>query len=816
MSSIGVTLPSRSWIQRSWRDDRARVLLFAVIVLAITIRFLSMAWHALGSDEVASLYFAQYGAPVPDYSPLFTFILHFWQNAGLAENAWLISLFPLLLSVSGLVSLFAYGKEAANSLVGLVCALLFSIAPLFVAQGTYVVASAAAIAFCVWPAFFMHRAWRTSHAEHWILYAVSAAAAIFASPVTLTILLALNIWFIFIVRSARAFFAWAVSNAFIALVCGIHVRRLVFETDWNTFKPARERTIELLMLAGRHAVMGFDFDPMASWAGCVLFLLLVILGCILQLKRNWQSGLLLVMLVLLPAGILIGAAIRGLPVTMISLTPAFLTGTAAASVALAAISMTWLRTSVIFGCVVVLASASVMDLGNQAARTDLTGISPRIAWAQTAKDLVRNVREGDVVTVTDASAFLPLHYYSSGSLPLKWLAPDATQFQVQSNGRAAQCLAILGQTAPQEIEPGLRDAQRVWVVCPRPADDAEVSATRRNIAWCDAHASQTNLLTYAGVDVALYERAIAGRWTRMVSRVADDDEFAQVVYDIGTKSRMRIRRPIVYGDPDREGRFSLSLEAAQEEARHINMCLGTAARRQGVVFTNDTAVPATITISFAATSQLAELSGFVERRAESSVWRFGDLNSSLLPMSYPPASVIVAKTEPQLSISGTFLGATDLDRGKYNLFLFQRVTPPAITEPRVQLQLSVGGQSMYTGLAEADGAAPEWRWTSCGWFELAGDDDRVNIAVDAIQPVHKSDASAEAGYIAFVPAAEGVSAGQQMSMVFQTVSVEVAPGTSERWMCQLGNDTTRFDAWVVVDGPGGRRQYHVFERWPRS
>lgn len=489
--------------------NRQRWLLVAILAASLGLRCIALQSRGIQYDDAFSILLSGRslaeivrGTAADTMPPLYYFLLHFWLLLG--RDLWYLRLFSVLLSMGGVLLIFALVRELGGENAGIVAAALAGISPLQIyhAQDIRMYAllqlAQAGYLWC------FARLWRrgfdlAGHWTNWLgLVAFGTLAmythnlAIFALVVPDVFLLLQRDW-----RRLTRLLAAQVLIGLLALPWLLMVPGQVAKIQgafW-TPRPGFVEIVQAIVMSASTLPLPEDWLGVGLASSLVILVVIILMG--LQARRDWKHISLLILVILLPPVLLFAASYLMRPVFV---PRGFLISTLG-YVGLAGwlIARNLRNTS---GLVLLIAfiAAAAISLPFQYTYAEF----PRPPFDQAASYLETVVQPGDTV----------LHDNKLSAFPCIYFAPHLEQeFLPDERGSFNDTLAPATQEAMQiypvsGIEPAVGGSKRVYFIVFQLALDeyAAAGGVHPQLNWLRANFTQSERRQFHDLLVYRFER----------------------------------------------------------------------------------------------------------------------------------------------------------------------------------------------------------------------------------------------------------------------------------------------------------------------
>ena len=402
------------------REKLAAVL---VVVLAAVLRLYRLGAESLWIDEGYSLRDAAAAGSLSVVRPLYFKLLHLWIKFGQSES-WL-RLLAVIFGIGSVALLYMIGRRLYGHKVGLLAALLLAVSPLHVNHSQEVRMYSMTTFLVAAEVLFFIRYVQTGRMRDMVFCLVSAGIAFLVFPLTVIMLLVLDLFFVAVIKSRRAeALRWLAGQGLIALAAIPLIPVILRETrDYGeawTWRLARPGALDLLRATRDFNVWRIPDQYPSVALMCdvygVFILGLVIYGAArVHRVARWQTSFVVLWLAVpLIATLVLSHLLANMWLVryMIYASPAYYLLTA---LGLAAIPDR--RTLGMVAALVLI--VPIARLGTYYVRTNRPEWRPAVSYVE------QHLSEGDVIALYRYGNRYVFDYYYSGHAPRIALGPSS-------------------------------------------------------------------------------------------------------------------------------------------------------------------------------------------------------------------------------------------------------------------------------------------------------------------------------------------------------------------------------------------------------
>lgn len=462
-------------------------------------------------------------------------------------------------------------------------------------------------------------------------------------------------------------------------------------------------------------------------------------------------------------------------------------------------------------------------------------VHPPLPYKEAFGLIRANWEEGDIVVHTGTSSWLVLYHYGfpghafgdvpaynagMGSAYINNIRDINPLLGVVLTEKGRQEMPILAEIAerwvPREVQLLTADRTRVWVVF----TDWERLFLKGNSTavwrWMDSHFSEVRHEDFDGMEIFLDERESEGSQgipDSIAVRDKDDGISAVLTHSAGTDGPYLKWRPdnglVRSAREARRGKLLLRFEE-EESGEVASPASGSDTKPISIVVENHSGHDIEAHLDIVASDYLLKTAALYEALPDSEEWQIGPKPN----MAGPPGEyeLSVAKVHLIKGTTAPLQGEIRLPTGNYYTAVYSLGTPGDVEHRRAQLNMQIGGQDLFAGIATPSPGPLSWQWIPDHPVEVKDGARATSVILTAIGNEDPLEVWGDIGYVAFrrkrpTDGADSSDAGVWVWEEELTVPQHNFLNCSIR----LPVKAERIDAWVYERGAGGQA-YHIFRK----
>ena len=493
---------------------KTHLKLFAILLLAFFLRVIQLDARNIWYDEAFAILYAEksfaqmwYGTvtqvqgAAADVHPLFFYsLLHGWMNA-VGQSAFAVRFFAVLLSVATVAVVYRLAREKFNVRIGLIAALIVTLAPFQIAyaQEARMYAQLGFFAALFVLAYVMLE--KTKRRVWWFVFVASGAGMLYSHNLAIFFGAALALWIVWRAwceRDGRALLHYIVAGAAILLLWSPWLMLLPsqFGKIQQAYWIARPDALTIVQTLLTFTV---DFDnarlpPLLLPFALVAAVLLLVLLLMQLVRGGWRD-----------ARVQLSVLLAFLPPLLIFLVsqwrPVYITRALMPSFLMLAILMAWMLTRLPRGVVYTVLIALVALCAATYAFYFSYADFPRPPFRDALAFLQIQMRAGDAIVHDNKMSYFPMYYYARAN-------PLPQTFIMDPPGAGSDTLAYPTQEAlglyALSRDDALKNKTRVWFVIFRQAREETTQA--ENLEWLRKNYALAQTQNFHDLELYLFEK----------------------------------------------------------------------------------------------------------------------------------------------------------------------------------------------------------------------------------------------------------------------------------------------------------------------
>lgn len=799
--------------RRSWPA------LACVLVLALTLRLIRLGTFSYWHDEVHNLIASEdlyalvvHGNLISNHPPLPYILVAFWRAIGLGGSEWTMRLLPVMFGVGGIAAVYALGRRLFGERAGIFAAFLLAVSPLHLHHSQdlkeYIYLPFVAALMVLW----LYRAMDSNRMRDWLVYGVLAGLACYTEIFVGPLLIAINLWAIFLLRSKPGLWrGWLAGNA-LAVLLFLPWLGIMYQRAVATMVKAENWWVPPPSLAGAgfyFKAVAFGYSGVKPWFKIAFFLYIVLVaaGFVRAFRINRRGALLLATWAAVPVGIVYGISLITESIFLIrAMLPYAIALYILAGVGLAHLRPRWVQAGM-FAFVCVVAGVGLFhEYQRDYPPIDFPhrpGTHPPRDYSGAAKYILAHWQDGDIVVHCADATWLPFYWYGFRGMP-QYFAGVGGRFiaEIKMGNPRNTTDPLLDNYWPQEPQRIVPGAKRVWFVFGEWERKYLVGNATDAYRWMDAHFTEVENHPFRGLDVLLY---MPPESVTPFARDEDDGVSARVSTKLfGTYNKVKLDNAIVPRSIEqRKGNLVLRwVEPSPTVPAGPNFSQTQSTKAVAFSVRNATARAISAKAAFLASDAIVDAPSLLEQTPEDEVWRvWAQYNPSPPPPCYDTPTATAHLASPG---SATLAGTVTIPPGVYDVYMYVLGVPGDIGHSRARLAVTLGQTPVYE--ASTPVSADPWSW---GWRKgntVAGGESRpLQITAECLDGA--APAYADISALAFV-GRRGNGESARLTPLAWPGDLTIGPDETQVFTCSVDEQIPRCDVWVYEGGEDGQA-YHI-------
>ena len=818
------TVTSEDQIMNDWpkyENNSAwvgKVLLLAILVLALALRLIRLGTFPFWADEVYSIVassdiigFFSHNRFKANHPPLSYMLLALWRMLGMDFNEWTIRGLPALFGVMGVGAIYWLAKQFFNARVGLITAFILAIAPFHIWHSQdlkeYIYLPFAATVMVG----FFYRGVVYNHRRDWFFYGFLAGLSCYTEIFVVPLLLAINCWFLCIARSHRECIkGWFLANLMGAAMflpwLGIMLQKIqdymLNAENWWVPHP----NFWSILFYLKTVAFGYTASKPWFYLAILCFGVLSVLGVWQAWRNNRYAASLLVAWAVMPVLLVFCISFISQSIFLIRAMIPF----SIAIYLLVGVGISSIKNTKVFitsmCMVVLLCSIGLVGYYNRdlhpLQHPHRPGIHPPREYDKAAHYILDHLEEGDVVVHASQHTWLPFYWYGFQGIPQNVGGMDKgfVDHINLSNPIITNDEELL-RLWPQVIDTIVPGHKRVWYVFAE-WERTYLPGNAKNVwRWLDSRFMEVNQQHFNGIDVFLYLTDQHENFGIPVLRDQDDGATAMVRYAGCAEAYQKIKPDIgLIPSPSehRTGALRVQFEAMgvpeiQDASEAREICFSVE---------NTMSDAAVCTINLLASDRMIACASLNRDDPESNTWNAVQFhNGNALPQTYDLTVLSADLNHGKASVTGTYF----MDEGDYVPFIYTTFPWNSEAYWLAPVEITIDNTVLDVDLQQSLAAPGTWNWVR-GMPVTVTDAKEIALKVTASPFLETQPGYANLAYIAFVKQAQ---LEKRTGNTLLSESVTITGKETIRKCVKVPSIAGRVDVWVFQKGEKGK-SYHIF------